>query len=53
MATAPEHLEEVKEKIEKWPKLKDPEDAEGYVAKYKGLGAEYVFIFFLLSLPFY
>jgi hypothetical protein len=52
MATAPEHLEEVKEKIKKWPKLKDPEDAEGYVAKYKGLGAEYVFIFFLPSLPF-
>jgi len=40
MATAAEHLEVVKEKIKKWPKLKDPEDAGGYVAKYKGLGAE-------------
>jgi hypothetical protein len=30
----------VKEKIKKWPKLKDPEDAEGYVAKNKGLSSE-------------
>jgi hypothetical protein len=40
MGSAPEHLEKMKEKISKWPKLKDLEDAEGYVAKYKELGAE-------------
>jgi hypothetical protein len=40
MASAEKNLEQVKENISKWPKLKDPEDAEGYVAKYKGLGAE-------------